>query len=167
LNAAVEAARAGDEGRGFAVVAAEVRMLAQRSASAAKEIKALISNSQEKVEQGATLVNRSGETLHEIMAAVAKVNLIIADIDDASVQQASGLDQINSAVTQMDTNTQQNAAMVEQATAAASAMTDQTQQLLDSVSAFKISSAVDALDPVGRPVNDNADASRQRKQVMR
>jgi len=138
LNAAVEAARAGDQGRGFAVVAAEVRTLAQRSASAAKEIKALIQDSQEKVEQGAKLVNRSGETLADIVSSVKKVSDIIGEIDAASEQQASGIDQINSAVSHMDKNTQQNAAMVEQATAAAEVMTEQSRSLTELVRFFKV-----------------------------
>jgi methyl-accepting chemotaxis protein len=138
LNAAVEAARAGDQGRGFAVVAAEVRTLAQRSASAAKEIKALIQDSNEKVEQGAKLVNRSGETLTAIVTSVKKVSDIIGEIDAASEQQASGIDQINSAVAQMDKNTQQNAAMVEEATAAAESMTEQSRSLTELVRFFKV-----------------------------
>jgi methyl-accepting chemotaxis protein len=137
LNAAVEAARAGDQGRGFAVVAAEVRTLAQRSASAAKEIKALIKDSQEKVDQGAKLVNRSGETLADIVSSVKKVSDIIGEIDAASEQQATGIDQINSAVAQMDKNTQQNAAMVEEASAAAESMTEQSRGLTELVRFFK------------------------------
>lgn len=137
LNAAVEAARAGDQGRGFAVVAAEVRTLAQRSASAAKEIKALIQDSQEKVDQGSKLVNHSGATLAEIVTSVKKVSDIIGEIDAASEQQASGIDQINAAVAHLDKNTQQNAAMVEQATAAAESLTEQSRSLAELVRFFK------------------------------
>lgn len=143
LNAAVEAARAGDQGRGFAVVAAEVRMLAQRSASAAKEIKALIHDSQDKVAQGARLVNASGETLQDIVSSVRKVTDIIGAIDAASAQQAAGLDQITATVAQLDRNTQQNAAMVEEATAAAETMTEQARRLLDSVGVFKVGEETD------------------------
>jgi methyl-accepting chemotaxis protein len=153
LNAAVEAARAGDQGRGFAVVAAEVRTLAQRSASAAKEIKALIVDSAEKVEQGAKLVNRSGETLTAIVTSVKKVSDIIGEIDAASEQQASGIDQINSAIAQMDKNTQQNAAMVEEATAAAESMTEQSRSLTELVRFFKVGEGSDqkaSVAPAGR-----------------
>ncbi|HTU57295.1 MAG TPA: methyl-accepting chemotaxis protein, partial [Polyangiales bacterium] len=138
LNAAVEAARAGDQGRGFAVVAAEVRTLAQRSGSAAKEIKSLIQDSREKVAHGAELVNRSGRTLTEIVSSVKKVNEVIGEIDSASEQQASGIDQINDAIAQMDKNIQQNAAMVEQATAAAESMTDQARSMAELVQFFTI-----------------------------
>ncbi|MES1183602.1 MAG: methyl-accepting chemotaxis protein [Myxococcales bacterium] len=138
LNAAVEAARAGDQGRGFAVVAAEVRNLAQRSAAAAKEIKGLIQDSQEKVDQGAKLVNRSGETLQEIVGSVKKVSDIVGEINAASDEQATGIDQINQAVTQMDKSTQQNAAMVEEAAAAAESMNDQARSLTDLVAFFRV-----------------------------
>lgn len=141
LNAAVEAARAGDQGRGFAVVAAEVRTLAQRSASAAREIKALIQDSQDKVEQGARLVNRSGETLNEIVDSVKKVNDIIGEIDRASELQAEGIDHINTSIAAMDKNTQQNAAMVEEATAAAESMTEQARKMGDLVQFFKVDEA--------------------------
>jgi len=138
LNAAVEAARAGDQGRGFAVVAAEVRTLAQRSASAAKEIKSLIQDSQEKVEQGSRLVNRSGATLHEIVGSVKKVTDIIGEIDSASDRQATGIAQINAAIAQMDKNTQQNAAMVEEAAAASESLTDQARDIAELVRFFKV-----------------------------
>jgi len=164
LNAAVEAARAGDQGRGFAVVAAEVRTLAQRSASAAKEIKALIQDSNEKVEQGAKLVNRSGETLTAIVTSVKKVSDIIGEIDAASEQQASGIDQINSAIAQMDKNTQQNAAMVEEATAAAESMTEQSRSLTELVRFFKVG---DSADRAAAPGKKPAAAPQKARTPMR
>lgn len=138
LNAAVEAARAGEQGRGFAVVASEVRNLAQRSASAAKEIKELISDSVEKVEEGARYVDESGAALGEIMAAVEKVSVIISEIASAGQEQATGIDQVNSAVSQMDEGTQQNAALVEQVAAASQSMEEQAHQLQRLVNFFKI-----------------------------
>ena len=129
LNAAVEAARAGEQGRGFAVVASEVRNLAGRSATAAKEIKELIEDSVTKVEEGSRLVNKSGETLDEIVAGVKKVTDIVAEISAASQEQASGIEQVNKAVMQMDETTQQNAALVEEASAASEAMREQAEQL--------------------------------------
>ena len=126
LNAAVEAARAGEQGRGFAVVAAEVRNLAQRSASAAKEIKSLIKDSVEKVEEGTRLVDESGKSLEEIVGAVKKVSDIIAEIAAASQEQSSGIEQINKAITQMDEMTQQNAALVEEAAAASESLDEQS-----------------------------------------
>ncbi len=137
LNAAVEAARAGEQGRGFAVVAAEVRNLAQRSASAAKEIKSLINDSVEKVTEGSKLVDQSGATLEEIVGSVKKVSDIIAEIASAGQEQASGIDQINKAVTQMDEMTQQNAALVEEAAASSEAMNDQASALDDLIGFFK------------------------------
>jgi methyl-accepting chemotaxis protein len=122
LNAAVEAARAGEQGRGFAVVAVEVRTLAQRSAAAAKEIKTLISDSVEKVDTGAKLVDQAGATMQEIVDSVKRVTDIMGEITAASQEQTSGIEQINQAISQMDEVTQQNAALVEQAAAASDAM---------------------------------------------
>lgn len=138
LNAAVEAARAGEQGRGFAVVAGEVRALAQRSASAAKEIKDLIEDSVNKVNDGSGLVQQAGTTMGEIVTSVKRVTDIVADISAASLEQSSGIEQVNQAITQMDETTQQNAALVEEATAAARAMEDQARQLVGAVAMFKL-----------------------------
>jgi methyl-accepting chemotaxis protein len=137
LNAAVEAARAGEQGRGFAVVAGEVRSLAQRSAEAAKEIKTLIGNSVEQVEQGSALVDEAGRTMEEIVGAIRRVSDIVGEISSASVEQSSGVTQVSQAVSQMDRTTQQNAALVEESAAAAESLKQQAQQLLTSVAVFK------------------------------
>jgi methyl-accepting chemotaxis protein len=141
LNAAVEAARAGEQGRGFAVVAAEVRNLAQRSAGAAKEIKALINDSVEKVSEGSRLVDASGKTLEDIVASVTRVSEIIADIASASQEQSVGIEQVNQAIAQMDEVTQQNASLVEEAAAAAEAMNEQAKALAELVGFFKVDTA--------------------------
>ena len=137
LNAAVEAARAGDQGRGFAVVATEVRNLAQRSASAAREIKTLIEDSVSKVETGGKLVDQAGDTMTEIVASIQRVTDIMGEITVATGQQEDGIEQINQAITQMDQVTQQNAALVEEAAAAAESMQDQASKLVEAVSVFR------------------------------
>ena len=138
LNAAVEAARAGEQGRGFAVVAGEVRSLAQRSAEAAKEIKALITDSVSRVENGSELVDQAGRTMGEIVEAVKRVADIMGEISAASEEQSSGIEQVNQAVSQMDEVTQQNAALVEEAAAAAESLEEQAQRLTEVVSVFRV-----------------------------
>jgi methyl-accepting chemotaxis protein len=138
LNAAVEAARAGEQGRGFAVVASEVRSLAQRSAEAAKEIKALIGTSVDKVETGSRLVQDAGTTMNEIVASVKRVSDIIGEITAASTEQSSGIGEVNTAVTQLDQMTQQNAALVEQSAAAAQSLQEQSRKLAGVVSTFRL-----------------------------
>jgi methyl-accepting chemotaxis protein-1 (serine sensor receptor) len=138
LNAAVEAARAGEQGRGFAVVASEVRSLAQRSAGAAKEIKALIGDSVEKVDAGAKLVDDAGATMQEIVTSVKHVADIMSEITAASQEQSAGIEEVNRAINQMDEMTQQNAALVEQAAAAAQSMQDQASALAQAVSVFTL-----------------------------
>ncbi|MES2258762.1 MAG: methyl-accepting chemotaxis protein [Pseudomonadota bacterium] len=137
LNAAVEAARAGEQGRGFAVVAGEVRNLAQRSAQAAREIKTLITNSVDQVEQGTTLVGQAGATMEQIVAAIRRVADIVTEISAASAEQSTGVGQVGQAVTQMDQATQQNAALVEENAAAAESLKGRAAQLVDAVAVFK------------------------------
>ena len=146
LNASVEAARAGEQGRGFAVVATEVRNLAQRSAAAAKEIKALIADSVDKVDNGSRLVDQAGNTMQEIVASVRNVTGIMAEIAVASNEQSHDIEEVNRAIGDMDEMTQQTAALVEQAAAAAESLHDQAEQLSKNVSIFKL-----ARDGAGGP----------------
>jgi methyl-accepting chemotaxis protein-2 (aspartate sensor receptor) len=139
LNAAVEAARAGEQGRGFAVVAGEVRSLAQRSAQAAREIKSLIGESVERVENGSKLVNDAGATMGEIVTQVKRVTDLIGEITSSTLEQSNGIGQVNQAVTQLDQMTQQNAALVEQSAAAAESLREQADKLAQAVAVFKLS----------------------------
>ncbi|MCC6302170.1 MAG: PAS domain S-box protein [Gammaproteobacteria bacterium] len=153
LNAAVEAARAGEQGRGFAVVAGEVRNLAQRSATSAKEIKDLINDSVLKVEAGTELVNASGQTLTEIVAGVGKVSAIVADIAAASREQSAGIEQVNQAVMQMDDLTQQNASLVEEAAQTSRTLEEESRGLIQMMDFFRTTSApgTRAAAPLKRP----------------
>jgi len=155
LNAAVEAARAGEQGRGFAVVASEVRSLAGRSAEAAKEIKQLITDSVERVEQGTQLVDQAGHTMNEVVNSIRRVTDIMGEISAASSEQSSGVAQVGEAVTQMDQATQQNAALVEEMAAAASSLRAQAQELVQTVAVFRLAQGQGvsvAARPVAAPV---------------
>ena len=147
LNAAVEAARAGEQGRGFAVVASEVRNLAQRSAGAAKEIKALIGDSVDKVREGSLLVEQAGVTMEEVVSSVRRVTDIMGEITSASQEQSAGIAQVNTTILEMDETTQQNAALVEEAAAAAGSMQEQAANLARVVSVFKLDHAPVAPQP--------------------
>jgi methyl-accepting chemotaxis protein len=142
LNAGVEAARAGDAGRGFAVVASEVRALAQRSADAAKQIKGLISESSQQVENGVELVGEAGDSLVRILKQIGQINQLVSEIASSAQEQSTGLSQVNSAVNQMDQVTQQNAAMVEQSTAASRSLAKESADLAGLVAEFKIGERV-------------------------
>ena len=169
LNAAVEAARAGEQGRGFAVVASEVRNLAQRSASAAKEIKTLIADSVEQVQAGTQQVDRAGATMQQIVDSIQQVTVIVSEIAAASEEQSAGIEQVNTAIVEMDHVTQQNAALVEQAAAAAESMREQATQLSEVVGTFRLDArprdntpAVPRTAPVNAPVRAPARAPARR-----
>jgi methyl-accepting chemotaxis protein len=168
LNAAVEAARAGEQGRGFAVVASEVRNLAQRSAGAAKEIKALIGDSVDKVREGSTLVEQAGVTMEEVVASVRRVTDIMGEITSASQEQSAGIALVNTTILEMDETTQQNAALVEEAAAAAASMQDQAANLARVVSVFKLDHEHEQQHPHAAarpPVSTAKPAPALRKQV--
>ncbi len=160
LNASVEAARAGEQGRGFAVVATEVRNLAQRSATAAKEIKGLIQDSVDKVSVGATLVNESGEALENIVTSVIKVGDIVAEIATASQEQATGIDQVNNTISNLDDLTQQNAALAEETSAASDSMNQRAREMASLVGFFKVDNrqqSMGAVETVEKPVAATAE----------
>ena len=163
LNAAVEAARAGEQGRGFAVVASEVRSLAGRSAEAAKEIKALINASVERVDQGTALVGQAGKTMTEVVGSIKRVTDIMGEISAASAEQSAGVAQVGEAVSQMDQVTQQNAALVEESAAAAETLKTQAQQLVQAVAVFKLAADGPASAEVSAPaVRESSNRAERR-----
>jgi len=163
LNAAVEAARAGEQGRGFAVVAGEVRTLAQRSATAAREIKQLIDASVEKVGNGTRLVGEAGATMQDVVASVRRVSDIMTEISAASREQSIGIEQVNGAIAEMDQVTQQNAALVEEAAAATESMQEQAQNLAQAVSVFKLDGGQRAPAAVNAPARAAVKPAARRK----
>jgi len=166
LNAAVEAARAGEQGRGFAVVASEVRSLAQRSSSAAKEIKDLIATSGQKVRDGSALAEDAGKTMAEVTHAVARVTDIMQEIAAASGEQSRGIEQVNQAITQMDDVTQQNAALVEEAAAASQSLEGQGRQLNESISFFRLDAAASLGGTADRAVSVPANTALAKRPTL-